>query len=150
MRIKSAPLGTGLMIGLLLAGAVGAADEPKAQQPSSAGDSAKLPNGFIGISLQIAAGRIGDPAALYVSMVHPDGPAHQAGLRHGDEIITVDGATVMGKSHEQVVKMIRGEAGTVVKLGIQGEGGPREISITRVAGDKFSKGPTEPHRGPAR
>ena len=37
--------------------------------------------------------------------------------------MTVDGTAVSGKSYEQVVKMIRGEAGTVVKLGVKGDGG---------------------------
>jgi C-terminal processing protease CtpA/Prc len=87
---------------------------------------------------------------LYVGMVHPEGPAHQAGLRHGDEIVTVDGTAVSGKSYEQVVKMIRGEAGTVVKLGVKGDGGPRELAITRVAGDKLPKGPAGSHGGPTR
>jgi len=49
----------------------------------------------------------------------------------------VDGTAVAGKSYEQVVKMIRGQAGTVVKLGVKGEGGTRELSITRVASDKL-------------
>ena len=72
-------------------------------------------------------------------MVHPGGPAHQAGLRHGDEVVSVDGVPVRGKSYDQVVSMIRGEAGTVVKVGIKGENGLRELSIERVAGDKLKR-----------
>jgi len=87
---------------------------------------------------------------LYVGMVHPEGPAHQAGLKHGDEIRTVDGTAVSGKSYEQVVKMIRGEAGTVVKLGVKGESGTRELPITRVPGDGLTKGPAGLHGGPAK
>lgn len=105
---------------------------------------------MIGVSLQIGAERIGDPAVLYVGMVHPEGPAQQAGLRHGDEVVTVDGTAVSGKSYEQVVKMIRGEAGTVVKLGVKGEGGSRELSITRVASDKLPKAPSGSHGAPSR
>ena len=56
--------------------------------------------------------------------------------------MSVDGTAVTGKSYEQVVKMIRGEAGTIVKLGVKGETDTREISITRVASDKLPKGPT--------
>ena len=93
---------------------------------------------------------IGDPAVLYVGMVHPEGPAHQAGLAHGDEILAVDGTATTGKSYEQVVKMIRGTVGTVVKLGVKGEGGMRELSITRVAGDKLPKGPAGSHGGPSK
>ena len=141
---------TAALTGLLLAGAAGVADQPMSQAPYAHGDDAKLPNGVIGVSLQVGAERIGDPSVLYVGMVHPEGPAHQAGLRHGDEIMTLDGTAVSGKSYEQVVKMIRGEAGTVVKLGVKGEGGTRELAITRVAGDKLPKGPAGSHGGPAK
>jgi C-terminal processing protease CtpA/Prc len=142
MRIHIA---AGLMMGLLLTGAAWAADQPMGQAPYAHGDEAKLPGGVIGVSLQVGAERIGDPSVLYVGMVHPEGPAHQAGLAHGDEILTVDGTPVSGKSYEQVVRMIRGEPGTVVKLGVKGEGAAREIAITRVAGDKLPKGPAGSH-----
>ena len=64
--------------------------------------------------------------------------------------MTVDGTAVTGKSYEQVVKMIRGEAGTVVKLGVKGDAGTRELAITRVAGDRLPKGPAGSHGGPAK
>lgn len=149
MRIKSIHIATGVMMGLLLTGAAGAADRPVSEAPYAHGDEAKLPNGVIGLSLQVGAERVGDPAVLYVGMVRPEGPAQQAGLRHGDEITTVDGTTVTGKSYEQVVKMIRGEAGTTVKLGVKGDAGTREISITRVASDKLPKGQAGSHGSPA-
>jgi C-terminal processing protease CtpA/Prc len=151
MKIKSIHIiATGVMMGLLWAGAAAAADQPVNEAPYAHGDEAKLPNGVIGVSLQVGAERIGDPAVLYVGMVRPEGPAQQAGLRHGDEIMSVDGTAVTGKSYEQVVKMIRGEAGTIVKLGVKGEADSREISITRVASDKLSKGPAGSHGSPTR
>ena len=150
MRINSIHIATGVMIGLLLTGAAWAAEQPVSEAPYAHGDEAKLPNGVIGLSLQIGAGRVGDPAVLYVGMVRPDGPAQQAGLRHGDEIMSVDGTAVTGKSYEQVVKMIRGEAGTIVKLGIKGDADTREISITRVASDTLQKGPSRSDGSPAR
>jgi C-terminal processing protease CtpA/Prc len=150
MRIRSIHIATGVMMGLLLTVAAGAADRPVSQAPYAHGDDATLPNGVIGVSLQVGAERIGDPAMLYVGMVHPEGPAQQAGLRHGDEVMTVDGTAVAGKSYAQVVKMIRGEPGTVVKLGIKGEGGAREVAITRLASEKLPKGPTRSHGDPLR
>ena len=150
MKITRIQMAIGLMMGLLFTGPVWAADQPSSQAPYAHGDESSLPNGVIGVSLQVGAERIGDPAVLYVGMVHPEGPAQQAGLSHGDEIITVDGIAVAGKSYEQVVKMIRGQAGTVVKLGVKGEGGLRDLSITRVASDKLPKGPMGSHGGPAR
>ena len=107
------------------------------QMQRSQGDQPHLPTGLIGVSLRVVADRIGDPASLYVAHVHPEGPAQQAGLKHGDEIVTVNGAAVTGKTYEQVIQMVRGEAGTEVKLGVRREGDVREIPITRITGEKL-------------
>ena len=125
-------------------------DKPERQIQRPHGDDANLPKGVIGVSLRVGAERIGDPALLYVSHVHPEGPAQQAGLKHGDEVVTVNGATVTGKTYEQVILMVRGEAGTAVKLGVKGDGGMREIAITRIAGEKLYKGEMGSHGKPAR
>lgn len=125
-------------------------DKPGSQAQRPHGDDADLPNGVIGVSLHVWAERIGDPASLYVNHVLPEGPAQQAGLKHGDEVVTVNGAAVSGKTYEQVVKMVRGEAGTVVKLSVKGEGGLREIAITRIASEKLYRGEMGSHGGPAR
>ena len=121
-----------------------------AQVPEAQEKEADAANGVIGVSLHIGAERIGDPAVLYVAMVHPQGPAHDAGLAHGDEITSVDGKAVSGKSYEQVVKMIRGTAGTVVKLGVKGEAGVREVAIPRVPSESLAQGPAGPYRSPSR
>ena len=142
MRITGFHIAAGLILALLITGSA-LADQHKSQAPYGHRDDTKLSTGIIGISLQVGADRIGDPTILYVGMVHPDGPAHQAGLGHGDEVVSVDGTPVKGKRYEEVVGMIRGEAGTDVKIGVKGENGLRELSITRVAGDKLSKGPSE-------
>ena len=125
-------------------------DKPGSQAQRPHGDDADLPNGVIGVSLHVWAERIGDPASLYVNHVHPEGPAQQAGLKHGDEVVTVNGATVSGKTYEQAIKMVRGEAGTAVKLGVKGEGDVREVAITRMAVGKLYKGEMGSHGGPAR
>lgn len=125
-------------------------DKPESQAQRPHGDDTNLPNGIIGVSLHVGAERIGDSASLYVAHVHPEGPAQQAGLKHGDEVVTVNGAAVSGKTYEQVIKMVRGEAGTAVKLGVKGDGGLREIAITRIASEKLYKGEMGSHGGPAR
>jgi C-terminal processing protease CtpA/Prc len=140
MRNKSLAAIAGMAFVLLFSGALHAADQP-GQASAAGGEGTKGQDGVIGISLYIGANRVGDPASLYVGRVHREGPAHKAGLRHGDELVSVDGAAVTGKSYEQVVKMVRGEAGTNVKLGVKREGeGLREISVARVAGDQLMKG----------
>lgn len=148
MRITGFPIAAGLIMGLLITGS-SMADQHTGQPPYGHGDDTKLPKGVIGLSLQIGAERIGDPAILYVGMVHPEGPAHHAGLGHGDEVVSVDGTPVKGKRYEDVVGMIRGDAGTIVKVGVKGENGLRELSMTRVASDKLSRGPSGSHGNPA-
>ncbi len=129
-----------MVFGLLLSSPLYAADQPG--QVRAAGTDGAKADGVIGISLHIGAERVGDPASLYVGRVHREGPAHKAGLRHGDELVSVDGTAISGKSYEQVVNMIRGEAETAVKFGVKRENeGLREVSVIRVAGDKLMKGP---------
>ena len=125
-------------------------DKPESQTQRPHGEDGNLPKGVIGVSLRVGAERIGDPASLFVAHVHPEGPAQQAGLKRGDEIVTVNGAAVTGKTYEQVIQMVRGESGTSVKLGVKGEGGLREIAITRIAGEKLYKGEMGSHGRPAR
>jgi hypothetical protein len=60
-------------------------DKPESQPQRPHGDDANMPKGVIGVSLHVGAERIGDPSSLFVAHVYPAGPAHQAGLKHGDE-----------------------------------------------------------------
>jgi C-terminal processing protease CtpA/Prc len=143
----------GVMSGVAQLMAAEGPDKSKSDMSRSHGDDPKMPNGVIGVALNVGAERIGDPALLYVAHVHPEGPAQQAGLKHGDEIATVNGAAVTGKTYEQVVMMVRGEAGTPVKLGVKGESAVRELSITRVASEtlyKDQKGEMKSHGSSSR
>jgi C-terminal processing protease CtpA/Prc len=110
----------------------------QAQRPYRA--DAYLSKGVIGVSMHVGAERVGDTALLYVAHVHPEGPARQAGIKHGDEVVTVNGAPVTGKTYDQVIQMVRGEAGTEVKLGVRRGEEVREIAIIRVPGERLYKG----------
>jgi len=67
----------------------------------------------------------------------PGTPAATAGIRAGDAIIAVNGQSVAGMSVEEVVTLIRGPAGTKVKVTVQheGEATPVELEITRATID---------------
>lgn len=61
------------------------------------------------------------------------GPADAAGVRAGDRIASVDGVPTQGRSPSDMVKLLRGERGTQVKVGLlrAGLSVPVEIGITR-------------------
>ena len=72
-----------------------------------------------------------DDAVIVVSTM-PDSPGEEAGLQENDAIIGVDGENVTGMSINDIIDMIRGEAGTEVVLTIRrGEQEVFDVSITR-------------------
>lgn len=85
-----------------------------------------LDNGFTGLGIVINKDK--DGKILIVDVVK-DGPAMSAGLKNGDEIISVD-----GKEYTEVDKMAKamsGKAGTPVKLVYKRDGKEKEISVVR-------------------
>ncbi len=66
-----------------------------------------------------------------------DAPAEKAGVRAGDFIVKIDDKDSLTLVSDQAVKLIRGKAGTKVKLTLAREGvkAPIEISITRATID---------------
>lgn len=71
---------------------------------------------------------------VYIIRVFEDGPADRAGIRAGDIIIAADGTDLLEKSLQEALLLIRGPAGTEVKLTIVREGVPEpfEVSVTRA------------------
>lgn len=72
---------------------------------------------FAGIGIQFAM--VSD--STFVTGINPDGPAAKAGLKVGDQIVLVDGQSIYGKKlkNQEVMRMLIGEKGKSVKLGIQ-------------------------------
>lgn len=72
---------------------------------------------------------------MYITIVKPyvDGPAYNAGMLPGDIIYKVDGVDVTGMDIDKVVAMMKGDAGTIVKVTVvrEGESDPVELTITR-------------------
>ncbi|WP_352404342.1 S41 family peptidase [Sporanaerobacter acetigenes] len=68
----------------------------------------------------------------YVVVVEPieGSPAHKAGMKSKDKVISVDGKNTIGLSSKDVVALIKGEKGTKVKIGVKREGQASPIYFT--------------------
>lgn len=61
-----------------------------------------------------------------------DTPAFKAGILSKDEILNIDGKSTKGMDTNQAVSLIRGEAGTKVKLTIRRSGQTKDFEIQRA------------------
>lgn len=68
-----------------------------------------------------------------VIYVIPDGPSDKAGLKLGDKIIKVDDSSIVSKTLpiQGIRRMIRGKAGSKVKLTVKREAALQDIEVTR-------------------
>ena len=81
----------------------------------------------IGAAIEKRDGRI------FFVKIFEDGPAEAAGLKPGDELLSVDGKAVAPLGVAQVTGRLRGKAGTSVTLKVlsAGEAEPREVAVVR-------------------
>jgi carboxyl-terminal processing protease len=86
---------------------------------------------FSGIGAQVGLNSANQPVVLAPI---EDSPAAKAGIKTGDVILAVNGESTEGLSLTEVILLVRGPAGTTVKLLIQhqGETTPVEIDIVRA------------------
>ncbi len=72
---------------------------------------------------------------VIVINVIPSGPSDKAGVIGGDRIIEINDSLVAGKKvpQSEIMKLLRGKRGTVVKLGVERQGANEllEIDVTR-------------------
>jgi carboxyl-terminal processing protease len=68
---------------------------------------------------------------LRILTVFDRSPAQRAGLRPGDLITAVDGRSIRGMNSNEATSLIKGEAGTRVKLTVVSGGRTREVQLRR-------------------
>lgn len=86
----------------------------------------ELNNEFSGVGIQV------EERDGHIVVITPiaDTPAERAGVRRGDRLVAVDGKPINEPSIEKVVRLIRGEVGTELKLTIFRPSQGREITMT--------------------
>jgi len=88
------------------------------------------PEKISGIGVMIGANATS--GLIDVLYVVPGTPADHAGLQSGDTIETIDGQSTKGFTQDQASKLLRGKAGTIVRLTVlRGSAQPLEMSIAR-------------------
>jgi len=65
-----------------------------------------------------------------ISSLQVDSPALRAGLQTGDTLVAVDGAVTRGHDFFDVIALIRGPVGSLVRLTIRRPASPNELHVT--------------------
>ena len=84
---------------------------------------------YEGIGIQWDFGDAG--SGLLLKALHPTGPAAQAGLRPGDELLAIDGEPAIDVEIDVLVQRMRGPAGTWVKLTLRRAGSVFDLNVQR-------------------
>ncbi|MFB6620604.1 S41 family peptidase, partial [Streptomyces sp. NPDC056367] len=87
-----------------------------------------LDGSWTGVGLWAQRARDG---RIQVDKVQPDSPAARAGLRAGDRLLSVDGHAVTGLAVDDVITLLRGEAGTPVVLNLSRDGADLTETVRR-------------------
>jgi carboxyl-terminal processing protease len=90
---------------------------------------------YFGIGATIEDLRDGKEVNTYIRATFPGSPAARAGLRFGDRITAIDGASMRGKTFPEVRKFLLGPRDTTVKVTVEHEATKQSetVSIIRDA-----------------
>lgn len=84
----------------------------------------------LGVEMKEEAGQ-----GMLLVNVLPESPASRGGLRRGDRIVQIDGVDVRNRSIDEAASMMRGAAGSQVRVGVSRRSASREwqATLTRQA-----------------
>ncbi|MBX9772723.1 MAG: PDZ domain-containing protein, partial [Candidatus Obscuribacterales bacterium] len=100
--------------------------DPRAFQDENDAIDARIVG--IGINLQQSK----DNTKLIVTRTIENSPAEIAGIRAGDEIVAIDGASAIGLTPEQAAERIRGQLGSPVKIAVKHKEQVQAFNIVRA------------------
>ncbi len=89
----------------------------------------------IGATIGDLSDEKGNVIATFVKATFEGAPANRAGLRYGDKIVEVNGASMLGKSFSEVREVLRGPRGTSAKIVVEryATGKSETVEIVRDA-----------------
>lgn len=87
-------------------------------------------NSYVGIGITIQGRE--DGVGFDIVQVEPDGPASKAGILPGDILVEVDGTSMENVSSDVPTNLIRGRAGTQVRLVVLRDGQRHNITAKRA------------------
>lgn len=88
-----------------------------------------MSNSYVGVGITISVRE--DEQGLDILEVTPNGPAQEAGVQAGDQLVAVDGTDIRGMTLAEVSDLIKGKEGTSVVLTLIRREGEVELSVKR-------------------
>ena len=83
---------------------------------------------FSGIGTTVAE----DPLGLRIVTVYDESPAEREGIKPGDRIVAAGGTSLKGKTSEEATALVKGPAGSSVRLTVRRDGKDRQVTVTRA------------------
>ena len=90
----------------------------------------QISNSYVGIGVTV---QLSEENSFRVMEVVPGGPAFQAGVKEGDEFVSVDGTSCEGLELTDLRNLVRGEEGTSVQITFSRDGKEMEYTIVRAS-----------------
>lgn len=71
---------------------------------------------------------------VVITEIYQDGPAQEAGVQVGDQIVRVNGKSTIGRTYDEVMQFLRGLTGTTMDITIRrpSDGSTSDVSIQRA------------------